>query len=335
MTMLSETQYPQLKNGFTIVELLIAVGLSMILGIAVVTVFASNRHSFNQDENVQRMQDDARHALREITFELSMAGHYADLLIPASVTRDNNLTLAIDCGPIGSAEWIYQTVQAGTGQFLSVVALDNATSGQAAANFTCINAAEFKDGTDVVAIKRVAGARTGVAQNGNVYLRTNGTVGLLYQEPLVTPPVINVPAPNSVWEYRPSIFYIRTFANTPGDGIPTLCKKVLRGPAPGMTTECIATGIEDLQIEYGIDTNDDGFANVYTPTPGLDDMQTVVVARVSLLARTTRSDTRYRNDKTYTLSNAAAFAPDDGFRRQVVSTTIGIQNIRSLIAMGL
>lgn len=322
------------QYGFTLVELLIAIGLSMILSIAVVTVFANNRHSFNQDENVQRMQDDARHALREITYELSMAGHYADLLIPASVTRDNNLTLTTDCGPIGTAEWMYQTVQAGTGQFLSVVALDNATPGQAAANFTCINGGEFEAGTDVVAIKRVAGVRATAPVNGNIYLRTNGTVGLLYQEPLTTPPVIPIPAPNSVWEYRPSVFYIRNFANTPGDDIPTLCKKVLRGPAPGMTTECIATGIEDLQVEYGIDTSNDGFANVYLPAPTLVEMQSVVVVRVSLLARSSEPDSKYQNDKTYSLSNAAPYSPGDGFRRQVVSTTIGIQNIRSLKAMG-
>ncbi len=322
------------QQGFTLVELMIAVGLSLLLSVAVVTVFANNRHSFNQDENMLRMQDDARHALREITYEISMAGHYADLLIPGSVTRDNNLTLATDCGPAGTPEWMYQTVQAGTDQFLSVIALDNATAAQAAANFTCINGAEFEAGTDVVAIKRVAGVRAGAPTNGNVYLRTNGTVGLLYQEPLTTPPVIAVPAPNSAWEYRPSIYYIRNFANTAGDDIPTLCKKVLRGPAPGMTTECIATGIEDLQVEYGIDTTNNGFANVYLSSPTLAQMQSVVVARVSLLARSREFDSKYTNDKTYNLSNADPYAPGDGFRRQVVSTTIGIQNIRSLKAMG-
>jgi type IV pilus assembly protein PilW len=322
------------QQGFTLVELMIAVGLSLLLSVAVVTVFANNRHSFNQDENVLRMQDDARHALREITYELSMAGHYADLLIPGSVTRDNNLTLTTDCGPAGTAEWMYQTVQAGTDRFLSVVALDNATAAQAAANFTCINGGEFEAGTDVVAIKRVAGVRAGAPTNGNIYLRTNGTVGLLYQEPLTTPPVIAVPAPNAAWEYRPSIYYIRNFANTPGDDIPTLCKKVLRGPAPGMTTECIATGIEDLQVEYGIDTTNNGFANVYLSSPTLVQMQSVVVARVSLLARSSEFDTKYTNDKTYSISNADLYAPGDGFRRQVVSTTIGIQNIRSLKAMG-
>lgn len=317
------------------IELLIAMGLSLLLSIAVVTVFANNRHSFNQDENIQRMQDDARHALREITYDISMAGHYADLLAPASVTRDNNLTIGTDCGPIGTAEWMYQTVQAGNGNFLSIVALDNATAAEASANFTCIGGGEFVAGTDVVAIKRVAGVREAAPTNGNIYLRTNGTVGLLFQEPLTTPAAVNVPVPNALWEYRPSIFYVRNFANTAGDGIPTLCKKVLRGPAPTMTTECIATGIEDLQVEYGIDTTGDSFANVYLPSPSIAEMQDVVVARVSILARAAESDTKYDNDKTYNLSNADAFTPADSFHRQVVSTTIGIQNIRSLNAMGL
>jgi len=322
------------QQGVSLVELMIAMTLALVLSAAVITVFANNRHSYNQGENVQRMQDDARHALREITFELSMAGNYGDLLIPGSVTQDGGLTLTKDCGPVGSPEWAYQTMQPGTDQFLSVVALDNATPATAAANFSCIAGGEFRNGTDVVSIKRVAGNRAAALTNGQVYLRTNGTVGLLYKEPLVGAPAIPIPAPNSAWEYRPSVYFIRNYANNPGDGIPTLCKKVLRGANPGMATECLATGIEDLQIEYGIDTTDDGFANVYMPSPTLANMQSVVSARVSLLARTTDIDTRYTNDKTFNLSNAVPYTPIDSFHRRVVSTTVSIQNIRSLNAMG-
>jgi len=322
------------ERGLSLVELMIAMVLALVLTAAVITVFANNRHSFTQDENVQRMQDDARHALRELTFDLSMAGHYGDLLVPGSVTPDGGLTLTSDCGPVGAPEWVYQPVDPATGESLSIVALDNASAAQAAANFSCINGGEFRAGTDVVSIKRVAGARAGALTAGRVYLRTNGTVGLLFKEP-VAAPAVTVPLPRADWEYRPSIYYIRNFAYDVGDGIPTLCKKVLRGASPGMTTECLAAGIEDLQIEYGVDTSGDGFANVYVPSPTLADLQNVVSARVSLLARTTDIDTRYQNDKTYSISNAAPYAPADSFHRRVVSTTVGIQNIRSLNAMGL
>ncbi len=316
------------------VELMIAMVLSLVLGVAIITIFANNSHSFNQDENVLRMQDDARHGLREIAFEISMAGHYADLLLPGSVIRDTSLTLGVDCGPAGSPEWMYQTQATGTDQNLSITSLDNATAAQAAANHTCIAGGEFRDGTDVVSIKRVAGARTAVATAGQVYLRTNGTVGLLFKEPAsITPPVVVAP-PMAEWEYRPSIYFVRNYSNAPGDGVPALCKKVLRGAGPSMTTECIAAGIENLQIEYGLDLNDDGNPNVFLPNPTLVQMQSVVSARIFLLARTTQVDRRYRNDKTYTVSNAPAYAPGDDFHRRVVSTTVTIQNIRSLNMMG-
>ncbi len=322
------------QRGFTMVELMIAMTLSLILGSAIITIFANNSHSFNQDENVLRMQDDARHALREIAFEISMAGHYGDLLVPGSVVGDASLTLGVDCGPAGSPAWMYQTQAIGTDQNLSITALDNATAAQAAANHTCIAGGEFKDGTDVVSIKRVAGARTAAPSAGQVYLRTNGTVGLLFKQPMsATPPLVIAP-PSADWAYRPSIYFIRNYSNAPGDGIPALCKKVLTGAGPSMVSECLAAGIEDLQIEYGLDLNDDGNPNVFLPNPTVAQVQSVVSARIFLLARTTKVDRRYQNNKAYTVSNAPQYVPGDNFHRRVVSTTVSIQNIRSLNMMG-
>ena len=136
------------------------------------------------------------------------------------------------------------------------------------------------------------------------------------------------------WAFRPSIYYIRRFANTPGDDIPSLCRKVLAGAGPSMTTECIATGIENLQIEYGLDTSQDGHPNAYVTNPTVAQMQSVVAARIFLLARTTDLDTRYVNNKTYSISNAPDFVPGDTFHRRVFSTSVSIQNIRTLNMMG-
>lgn len=327
----------KLKNsqlGMTMIELMIAMMLSLVVGAAVITVFVNNSHSFNQDDNILRMQDDARFALNEIAHDLSMAGHYADLLLPGLITLDASLAIGTDCGPAGQPEWVYQTVQTGTATSLSVVAVDNATPANALANFSCISAGTFKAGTDVVSIKRVVGARTAIPSVGSIYLLTNGTVGLLHREPIVGAPAVVVPLPRSEWEYRPSIYFVRDFANVAGDGIPTLCRKVLRGAGPSMTTECIATGIENLQMEYGIDTTSDGNPNSFVANPTLLQMQSVVSARIFLLARTTEIDTRYTNDKTYLVSNSPAFAPADNFRRRVYSTTVSIQNIRIMNKMG-
>jgi len=321
--------------GFTVVELMIALTLSMLLSVAIVTVFVNNSYSFNQDENLARMQDDARHALREIAFDLRMAGHYAELHIPAAVAFDGALAIGADCGPAGDVNWMYRTVDAGTGDSLSITAIDNATNAAATAAHSCFLGGELLEGTDVVSIKRVAGAEATALAADDVYLRTNGTVGFLFNGPAPPAPPFVVNPPSADWTYRPSIYYVRQFANAPGDGIPTLCRKSLRGAGPSMTTECIATGIEDLQIEYGIDTTEDGHPNVYMTNPTLNEIQNVVAARIFLLARTTEIDTRYVNNKTYSLSNAPDLIPGDSFHRRVFSTSVSIQNIRSLNMMSL
>jgi len=322
------------QRGFTVVELMIAVTLSMILSVAIVTVFTDNSYSFKQDENLSRMQDDARHALREIAFDIRMAGHYADLHLPASVAADGALTIGTDCGPAGNPNWMYRTVEAGSGNSMSIMALDNATNASVSAAHSCFLSGELLDGTDVIAIKRVAGGDTAVPQAGDVYLKTNGVVGYLYNGPAPAAAPFTVSAPSSDWAYRPSIYYIRQFANAPGDNIPTLCRKSLRGAGPGMTTECLATGIENLQVEYGIDTSGDGHPNAYMSNPTLTQIQDVVAARIFVVARTTEIDVRYQNNKTYSVSNSPDLVPGDSFHRRVFSTSVSIQNIRSMNMMG-
>lgn len=318
-------------RGFTIVELMIAMTLGLILAAAVVSVFLGTRQSFDRDERVMRMQDNARQAIRELKHDVGMAGFWADLLLPSSITRDGSLAVATDCGPSGVANWIYRTVTSGTDESLALTTIDNATGTVANDNYSCIDSSEIVPGTDVVAVKRIAGAQASSITTDTVYMRTNGTVALLYKEPENSPPAVTVPTPYTEWEYRPSIYYVRNYAITAGDGVPTLCRKVLQfGGTPTMTTECLARGIEDLQLEFGLDSDDDGEPNVYLADPTLAQMQTAVSARIHVLARTAEEDPHYTNDKTYSISNAPDYTPADGYYRRVFSIHVGLHNLRSL-----
>lgn len=321
--------------GLTLVELMIAMTLGIIMAGGVVTLFTFNRHSFNRDEMILRMQDDARQSLRELVNDLSMAGYWADLLLPAAVTPDGSLAVATDCGPAGVPNWIYQIVNPGTGDNESLMSVDNATAATANANFSCLGA-EVVPGTDIISIKRLAGAQApAVLTNNTVYLRTNGTLGLLFREPANAPPAVPVPAPVTNWEYRPSIYYVRSFAVNPGDGVPTLCRKILEyGGVPNVVTECLAQGVENLQIEYGLDTDGDGDPNLFIPDPTPAEMQMAVAAQIFILARSADTDIQYTNQKTYTLSNAPALTPNDNFYRRVYSVTVGLRNLKTLRIMG-
>jgi len=323
------------QSGLTLIELMIAMTLGLIMAGGVITLFTVNRHSFNRDEMVLQMQDDARQGIRELVNDLSMSGYWADLMLPATITPDASLAVGADCGPAGVVNWIYQTVTPGTGDNESLMTVDNATAATAAASFSCL-AAEVVPGTDIIAVKRVAGAVAPAAlSNDTVYLRTNGTVGLLFREPAATPPAVPVPAPFTDWEYRPSIYYIRNFATVPGDGIPTLCRKVLDYTGiPDVVTDCLAQGIENLQIEFGLDSDGDGNPNAFVANPTAAEMQTAVSARIMVLARSARNDLKYTNAKTYTLSNAPAYSPNDNFYRRVYTVNVGLRNLKTLRIMG-
>jgi type IV pilus assembly protein PilW len=321
------------QTGLTLIELMIVMVLALAVSAAILNVFASNRQSFKQAENILRMQDDARHALRELALDLSMAGHYADLLFPGAVTPDPTLSVGTDCGPAGMANWIYRLRDPATANNLSITAIDNVTVASANAAHSCIGGAELATGTDIVAIKRVAGTASAAPVAGQVYLRTNGTVGLLYEEP-VAAPAVAVPAPFAEWEYRPRIYYIRNFADTAGDDIPTLCRKTLAAAPATVVTECLAVGIENMQLQYGIDTGDNGNPNMFLDNPSLEQLQAAVAVRITLLARTADPEPGYTNSKTYMVGNAPPHTPADSYRRRVLTMTVGIKNLRSLRRIG-
>jgi type IV pilus assembly protein PilW len=322
------------NRGFTLVELMISMTLGLLMGGAIIAVFVYNRDSFDRDDMILRMQDDARHAVRELANDLSMAGFWSDVVVPSSITLDGTLAVATDCGP-GIANWIYRPVPAAATQTLALTAVDNATGASANAAYSCINPAEIVPGTDVVAIKRVAGAEvTGPRTANTVYVRSNGTNALMFREPSPAPALVVTP-PFTEWEYRPSIYYVRNFAVVAGDGVPTLCRKVLQFDSPPtMVTECLAQGIENLQIEYGLDTDNDSQPNIFIVNPTFAQLQTAVAARIYVLARSVESDIQYTNDKTYTVSNAPAYQPADNFYRRVFSISVNMHNLRALQAMG-
>ena len=135
-----------------------------------------------------------------------------------------------------------------------------------------------------------------------------------------------MPAEFSYWRYEPEVYWIRDYALAAGDNIPTLCRKYMLNGV--MTTEAIAQGIEDMQIEYGIDRSGDGYADEYVTGPTTDEMDKVISVRIYLLARSTEPDTNYLNDKNYAFSNSAIAPqdPQDSYYRRVFSTTVKVRN---------
>src|SRR4051794_24843321 len=63
------------RRGFSLVELLVAMGLSLILLAGVATMFASSRGSYETNERLARLEENGRFALDTIARDIRSAGY--------------------------------------------------------------------------------------------------------------------------------------------------------------------------------------------------------------------------------------------------------------------
>ncbi len=321
------------QSGLSLVELMIAMTLGLLILAGLITLFVQNKQSHSQDEMIAQMQEDGRFAMSEMMGDISMAGFWGTLLDPATITKDGSLTVGTDCGPAGYAGTGSSAAIYGITSNPAISVADNETTANISNDFSCISSSEFQGGSDVLVILRVAGTKTALAslQNYHVYLSSNGTTGTLFEQT----PTTTGTGPN-FWEYDPAIYYIRNYSVNSGDGIPALCRKELQVSSgnPSLSTECLAEGIEDMQVVFGIDTDKNGVANEYVSNPTTAQLDEAVSVRIYLLGRSVDADYSYTNGKTYNLGNASSYSPGDHYYRRVYTTTILLRNPTNLNRMG-
>jgi type IV pilus assembly protein PilW len=158
-----------------------------------------------------------------------------------------------------------------------------------------------------------------------------------------------------------NIYYIRDYAITEGDGIPTLMRSQFGTNSSGepaqLPAEALIEGIEDLKIELGIDSHGvSGSAVDYTaaiswPDPNNkvspsnrgdgapdsfvrctggcthDQLTNVVAAKIYLLVRAQEGTPGYISDKNYRLGSTDLGSFSDNFKRHVYSTSVRLTNV--------
>lgn len=166
---------------------------------------------------------------------------------------------------------------------------------------------------------------------------------------ILTRPSVNTAEilPNSAgtetgaWRFLTHIYYIRSWSSTSGDNTPTLVQVSLEkdGTNPSFQSQPIIDGIENLQLEFGLDTSpltdcanqtpvrDDGSTNRYYTASAIScwkDWSNVVAVRIHLLARSTDADASFTDTKTYTLGVVSVTPTDTHYRRNVYSESVRI-----------
>lgn len=341
--------YIQSSKGFTIVEMMVALALSLVAIGAVVSVYIASAKNYEQDEKYSRLQEIGRYALVQIADDLSMTDYWGRVLAPDTITTGLT-TVANDCAD--SAD----ILNAVTG-----ILYNNGHVGSTTFTPCTEITTDQQANTDVLVLKRVEGTFTATKdatdftdldgdndrtetisdygfsnlQLGTVYLRSNNTTGSFIDNADSS----NTPTSGeSDWRYTPRIYFIRDHFQTAGDGIPSLCRmELVSGNEMGNSEtdtanepQCIAEGVQDLNIEFGVDTDTDLIANTYLSDPTLAELEQAVSAKIYLLARSEQPVTGYTNSKTYQLGSVSLGPFNDNFYRQVFTTTVSLRNTAAL-----
>jgi len=325
-------------RGFTLVELLVATLLGVILSCAMVFAFIGARQNALYEEQLARIQENGRFALRLLSRELGMAGFFAALPTLEGISP---VAMGVDC----SAEnWALDTEDPlGVADNHAGESNPVTTGGLA---LTCIDGAEIVAGTDVLAVKRTSGeaslAEGAVAaalpdtdaQNWYLHLKSGLSQGWVQMTAGQLRTLAIAQPTDSYWRAVTRIFYVRPYSDPDNrdDGIPTLCMEAIVDD--GMQSRCMVEGVEDIQFEFGIDTDADGVPNRYLTAPTASQMRHAATVQVHLLLRSIAGIPGWRDERTYALGRKVIPASHDHYLRQVLSSTVYLRNVNLPLAAG-
>jgi type IV pilus assembly protein PilW len=346
-------------KGFSLVELMVALVIGLLLIAGVIELFVSTRQTYRVQDMKARMQEDGRYAIHHISSLLDRAGYVGCNSIPAGQSGRNvvnNLNTAndyfwnINGAPVigheadnnggwspalpgginqaiaGSDVFTLRTV---SNLFIEVSHFDTSDGPSAPIKIPQDNALDDCD----------PATEAEPGECANIVVASDCDKSVIFQ-------VTNDPSVDGNLEHETGIgtpgnsrvdlgllglsngwlntitthtFFIR---NGPSN-YPSLYQKVL-----GRDPDVLIEGVEQMQVEYGMDTDDSGSVNQYVKANAVADWEQVISVRVSLVMiniEPQQNDNVALGDGSYTLEGNV-ITPDDGRLRQVFTKTIALRN---------
>lgn len=315
--------------GFTLVELMIAITIGMAIIASLAGILATSSSSSKTNDRASELEYNGRYALSQIKTELLQSGYRA-------------YTWAEPNTPSTALGAVTNECDSGSGGFVGnirqgVWGVDDANPFSA----TCVPTKNGSDGGDILVIRRLDGNVPATLTANTFYFRSSYAAGEVFRG--TTPPAtISGVTPLNSFPLQVFVYYVRpyTVSATENPKVPALMRVVLQSDG-SMTSEMVATGIEQFQVQYGRRTTSglvqyyDTFTSancgtcVLETTNGLTTTTTVWdevnSVRLWVLARSTAPEPGYVNNQTYAMGDIN-YTVNDGYRRQLFTTVVQLRN---------
>ncbi|HZN86575.1 MAG TPA: PilW family protein [Burkholderiales bacterium] len=325
------------QTGLSLIELMISLTLGLLVLSGVLMVFVNTSASRNEVERTSRQIENGRFAVELVSTDLRLAGFYGELDV-SSVTPP----AAVPANPcsLAAADWNAWIP-------VHLQGFDNAGFVSADCPFDGLKA-----GTDVLVVRRARACAAGVAGcdaaiNDEAYVQAGlcGTVTTTHRLGVRGVQAFDLEKKDcataaDLRQYLVHVYYVST-NNGAGVNVPTLKRFELK--LGEFVSTPLVEGIEEFQVEYGLDTDGDGVPDSYVANPSnfpkgacagacpLNNWMNVVTARVHLLARNLETSPGFTDAKTYALGNdidgaPVTVTPGGAYRRHVYSSLVRVAN---------
>lgn len=338
------------QRGLTLIEIMIAVTISLVLLAGVMQIFISSKKTYHFQEAMARLQENGRFAIDFMTRELRMAGY-------TGCFNQDPSSIETILNDSSNFSWDINNLLQGY----------EATSASAWSPSLDSSLLNVKGGTDVIAVRYMTSDGINLAPpntteksaqvfidigasgqfnlgeilmvsdctQASVFQVTNfqtsgGKVNTVHSNSGTFSPGNSTP--NLTNEYgidaeiarlETGVYYI-TDASTTGE--PTLVYRSLTassGTTSSLTDKELIEGVENMQVLYGEDLTGDGAVNVYTTADNVTNMANVISIRVSLLVR---SEDNILDEPTSYTYNGSTVTPTDRRARRVFTATAKLRN---------
>lgn len=308
------------QRGFTILELMVAMTISLFIISALAAVVIGASSTSRTRERASDLQVNGRYAIDVMRRDLQHAGYLgiSSLFFPDQPITTANLPLSPS---------------------ISVTNVcDNATVGKLSQRIwgaddsnpyssTCIPAADYLRG-DVLVVRGLnPNAASGTFAATTVYYKSAYEGGSPFVGP--TEPDFtgtNKQPPYLVYPLEESVYYIAPYTTsaTESPKVPALWRLRL-GTGPAMVPELVASGVENMQIRYGVFQTNDTVSYLAASAVPTADWDLVRAVQVSLLMRASTPETDYQNNTTYDMSGTN-YTVNDNYPRLLMTAVLQQRN---------
>lgn len=327
-------------RGFSLVELMVSLVITLILMGGISQIFLSSKKSFVIQDALGRQQENGRYAIDTLSADLRRAGYWGgnsqvdDISGSLGIVADNGTCPNTS----GDTTW---------GRMLDrrITGLNDTSAG-----YACIpvsgSTGRYLRG-DVLTVRYAApwvigGTSTPAFENNRLYLRSDLFRGRIFKGSDAGDPGNAINTPPSFSEREAELisraYYIGDSGRRCGNGdvIPSLFRQTL-GPNGSPVAEEMAYGVDHFQVRYGVDTDGDDSIDQYFDAGdgGLDstaEWQQVIAARLWVLTRAECPETGFNHpdDQDYVMADTTYDPPDTadfGYRRQLYQATVQLRNL--------